>query len=327
MLSLYEQAISMLDFIVTIGPATKELPMMQKLAEQGATIFRLNFSHNTYEWDNTLFDKITAVKESHPQLKILVDISGPSLRILTPEHKDYAIKKGDIISFQVTLPEAVPQLPIGDLIIFGEGNGTMEVIKNIDKLVLKSHDDFTITDKMHMHTKVHMKLPSLTEKDWADVHYLLDKPIDILALSFIQDETPIRDMKHFLNKQNKKWHIMSKIETQAAMNNLDKIVQESDMVMVARGDLALEANLSELPSNQEKIIQISQKYNKPVIVATQILYSMIHNPMPSRAEINDIAQAVKQGATGLMLSDETTVGKYPLAALKYLKLIGEKYAK
>jgi len=140
-------------------------------------------------------------------------------------------------------------------------------------------------------------------------------------------ELPILAVRDFINSKNKQWQIMSKIETQAAMNNLDSIVQESDLVMVARGDLALEAELTELPANQEKIIQVSKQYGKPVIVATQLLYSMINNPMPSRAEINDIAQAVKQGATGLQLSDETTIGKYPLAALRYLKTIAEKYQK
>ncbi len=317
----------MLDFIVTIGPATKGLPMMQALAEQGATVFRLNFSHNDYTWYDNLFDDLKEVKKLHPQLKILADISGPSLRILTPEHKDIAVKKDETVNFPVTLPKAIPQLPVGTMITFGEGNGTMEVMENKETLVLKSHEDFTVTDKMHMHTKVHLKLPALTEKDWADVHYLLDKPIDILALSFIQDEKPIRSVKDFLNGKGKEWQIMSKIETAAAMTNLDIIVQASDMVMVARGDLALEAELVELPENQEKIIEISKENNKPVIVATQLLYSMINNPMPSRAEINDIALAVKQGATGLMLSDETTIGKYPLAALQYLKLIGKKYTR
>ncbi|OGC81613.1 MAG: hypothetical protein A2V81_05055 [Candidatus Abawacabacteria bacterium RBG_16_42_10] len=317
----------MLDFIVTIGPATKGLPMMQALAEKGATVFRLNFSHNNYDWYDNLFDDLQEVKKLHPHLKILADISGPSLRIQTPEQKDVVVKKGDTVNFPVTLPEAIPQLPKGTIIIFGEGNGTMEVVDNKETLTLKSHNSFTLTDKMHMHTKVHLQLPALTEKDWEDVHYLLDKPIDILALSFIQDEKPILAVRDFINSKNKQWQIMSKIETQAAMNNLDSIVQESDLVMVARGDLALEAELTELPANQEKIIQVSKQYGKPVIVATQLLYSMINNPMPSRAEINDIAQAVKQGATGLLLSDETTIGKYPLAALRYLKTIAEKYQK
>ncbi len=316
----------MLDFIVTIGPATKGIDMLKALVESGATMFRLNFSHNNYEWYDNLFDELEAIKILYPQLKILADISGPSLRIITPEHKDVVVEEGATINFQVTLPEAIPQLPIGTLVVFGEGNGTMEVTNNKTGLELKGHSNFLMSDRMHMHAKVPLTLPALTEKDWADVHYLLDKPIDILALSFIQDEKPIHSMKEFLQSKDKHWQIMSKIETQAAMNNLDTIIQASDLVMVARGDLALEAELTELPANQEKIIQTAKQYYKPVIVATQLLYSMVANPMPSRAEINDIAQAVKQGATGLMLSDETTVGKYPLSALQYLKSISEKYS-
>lgn len=317
----------MLDFIVTIGPATKGLDMLKALAENGATIFRLNFSHNNYAWYDNLFEELREIKKLFPNVKILADISGPSLRILTPDHIDTEIKKGQSVTFPVTLPEAVTQLPIGTELIFGEGDGTMEVINNKGDLVLKSHTDFLMNDKMHVHTKVPLKLPALTEKDWADINYLLDKPIDILALSFLQDEKPIQTVREFFKEKDIKWSIMSKIETQAAMNNLDIIVQNSDMVMVARGDLALEAELTELPENQEKIIHMSKEHSKPVIVATQLLFSMINNPLPSRAEINDIALAVKQGATGLLLSDETTTGKYPLLALKYLKDIAEKYAK
>ncbi len=322
----------MLDFVVTIGPATRDIAVLKLLLEKGATIFRLNFSHNVYGWYDELFKDLTTLKAEFPDLKVLADISGPSLRIITPEQKEIAAVKGETLTFednsptscQFTLAGVLPQFPANSILIFGEGYGRAKILENTGtKMVVEFLEDFTVKHRMHLHTSIHLKTAAITEKDWADLHYLLDKPIDLIALSFVQERSTLDEVRSFLTKEGKLVPIVSKIETQAALDNLDELAQASDWLMVARGDLALEAELIDLPKNQAKIIAAGQKAGKPVIVATQMLYSMVHNPMPSRAEINDIFHAVRGGANGLMLSDETTVGKFPIQALSYLKQIGE----
>lgn len=322
----------MLDFVVTIGPATRDVNILSMLLEKGATIFRLNFSHNVHAWYDELFKDLTILKKTYPQLKVLADISGPSLRIITPEQKEFAAMKGQKLIFEDNNPQAcqftlngvLPQFPAGSTLIFGEGYGRGQILENTGtKITVEFMEDFTVKHRMHLHTSVHLKTAAITEKDWADLNYVLDKPIDMIALSFVQERSTLDEVRAFLTKAGKLVPLVSKIETQAAMDNLTILAQASDWLMVARGDLALEADLIDLPKNQEKIIQAGQKAGKPVIVATQMLYSMVQNPMPSRAEINDIFHAVRGGASGLMLSDETTVGKFPIQALSYLKLIGE----
>ncbi|MBI4836706.1 MAG: hypothetical protein HY817_05630 [Candidatus Abawacabacteria bacterium] len=326
----------MLDFVITIGPATRDINMLRELVKTGATIFRLNFSHNVHEWYDNLFSDLTTIKDEFPHIKVLADISGPSLRIITPEQKEIVAIKGMFLVFDendnnsctFTLPGVISQLPVGSNIIFGEGYGRAEVIGNTGtKATIKFLEDFVIKHRMHLHTTAHIQTAALTEKDWLDLHYVQNKPIDMVALSFVQDRAPIDEVRNFFTKAGHMLPIVSKIETQAAMDNLDELVQASDWLMVARGDLALEAELTELPKNQERIIQAGKKSNKPVIVATQMLYSMVNNPMPSRAEINDIALAVRQGASGVMLSDETTTGKFPLQAVHYLKVVAEAQMK
>jgi pyruvate kinase len=320
----------MIEYVITVGPASRPLSTLMQLIEQGATILRLNFSHGTHEWYTELFRDIVMLKAQYPHIKILADISGPSLRILTPAEATVTIKNGDLLTFskdpadyRLTL-DVLDQLPVESKLIFGEGYGTAKIIERIgEKIILQCEGNFEVKNKMHLHTNAHLKSDAITEKDWKDLAFVLDKPIDLVALSFIQDSKPIITVKEYLNQHGKKVLLMSKIETQAAMNNIDEITTHSDMLMVARGDLALEAELVELPDNQERIINAGRKQQKPVIVATQMLFSMVKNPMPTRAEINDIALAIRQGASGVMLSDETTVGEHPAKALHYLKQISE----
>lgn len=324
----------MLEFVVTVGPATRDPGMLRQLAEKGATIFRLNFSHNVHEWYDGLFNDLTELKKDFPAVKVLADISGPSLRITTPEQKEIAATVGNALVLMKGNPQfcdltldVLDQLPVNSSVIFGEGYGRATITSNENgKVTLVFQENFTIKHRMHLHTTAHLKAAAITEKDWFDLKYVKSKPIDIVALSFVQDREPIETVRKFFQDAGRQIPILSKIETQAALDNLEELVTVSDWLMVARGDLALEANLIELPENQLRIIEAGKKHNKKVIVATQMLYSMVNNPMPTRAEINDIALAVRQGASGVMLSDETTTGKYPLGALHYLKLIAERAA-
>lgn len=322
----------MLEFVATIGPATRDLKILRELVQTGTTIFRLNFSHNVHAWYDELFEDLVKIKKEFPQVKILADISGPSLRILTPEQKEIVATKDvsmvisstDENQCRLTLEGVISQFPVGSELIFGEGYGRAKITQNDgSNITIIFLEDFVIKHRMHLHTTVHLKTAALTQNDWNDIEYLKDKPIDIMALSFVQDRKPLDEVRALWQKNNKSPLILSKIETQAAMDNLTELTEVSDMLMVARGDLALEAKLTELPQNQQKIIDCGKKYHKPVIVATQMLYSMTSNPMPTRAEINDIALAVRQGAAGVMLSDETTTGKYPIRAVFYLKAIAE----
>lgn len=323
----------MLEYVITVGPSSRSLPVLMQLIEQGVTILRLNFSHGTHEWYTELFHDIALLKAQYPHVRVLADISGPSLRIKTPQEQTITCNQGDQLIIeqdnpehcQLSLAEVTGQLHVGDHIIFGEGYGTAAITKaEGNRLELSCEGTFVVKHKMHLHTSAEIRTTSITEKDWQDLEFLLDKPIDIVAVSFIQDRQPIDTVRSYLAKHGKVYPIMSKIETQSAINNLTEIVQASDMVMVARGDLALEAEITELPENQLAIIEAGRAQNKPVIVATQMLFSMVKNPMPTRAEINDIALATRQGASGLMLSDETTVGDYPLKAVYFLKAISER---
>ena len=317
--------------VVTLGPVTANETMVEKLIDYGVNVFRLNFSHGDH---NVHKESIRLIREASKRLNkdvaILQDISGPKVRIGEIDGV-LELKKGDIIYLakepssepnvlDLSYPDIIDMVKIGDEVFFADGTLESVVIDKDDKkLTLKLLNSGELTSKKGVNfPKTRLKISAITKKDEADLEFGAKNDIDIVALSFVQDKKDILKAKQIMARYNFDPFIVAKIETGEAINNLDEILEVSDGVMVARGDLGAEFGVTKLPRIQKHIIKVANKMGKPAITATQMLSSMKYNPFPTRAEVSDIANAVYDGTDAVMLSDETTVGKYPLLAVEVL---------
>ena len=317
--------------VVTLGPVTANETMVEKLIDYGVNVFRLNFSHGDH---NVHKESIKLIREASKRLNkdvaILQDISGPKVRIGEIDGV-LELKKGDIIYLakepsselnvlDLSYPDIIDMVKIGDEVFFADGTLESVVIdKDSDKLTLKLLNSGELTSKKGVNfPKTRLKISAITKKDEADLEFGAKNDIDIVALSFVQDKKDILKAKQIMARYNFDPFIVAKIETGEAINNLDEILEVSDGVMVARGDLGAEFGVTKLPRIQKHIIKVANEMGKPAITATQMLSSMKYNPFPTRAEVSDIANAVYDGTDAVMLSDETTVGKYPLLAVEVL---------
>ncbi len=317
--------------VVTLGPVTANETMVEKLIDYGVNVFRLNFSHGDH---NVHKESIRLIREASKRLNkdvaILQDISGPKVRIGEIDGV-LELKKGDIIYLSkepssepnildLSYPDIIDMVKIGDEVFFADGTLESVVIDKDDKkLTLKLLNSGELTSKKGVNfPKTRLKISAITKKDEADLEFGAKNDIDIVALSFVQDKKDILKAKQIMARYNFDPFIVAKIETGEAINNLDEILEVSDGVMVARGDLGAEFGVTKLPRIQKHIIKVANEMGKPAITATQMLSSMKYNPFPTRAEVSDIANAVYDGTDAVMLSDETTVGKYPLLAVEVL---------
>ena len=317
--------------VVTLGPVTANETMVEKLIDYGVNVFRLNFSHGDH---NVHKESIRLIREASKRLNkdvaILQDISGPKVRIGEIDGV-LELKKGDIIYLakepssepnvlDLSYPDIIDMVKIGDEVFFADGTLESVVIDKDDKkLTLKLLNSGELTSKKGVNfPKTRLKISAITKKDEADLEFGAKNDIDIVALSFVQDKKDILKAKQIMARYNFDPFIVAKIETGEAINNLDEILEVSDGVMVARGDLGAEFGVTKLPRIQKHIIKVANEMGKPAITATQMLSSMKYNPFPTRAEVSDIANAVYDGTDAVMLSDETTVGKYPLLAVEVL---------
>ena len=318
--------------VATIGPATESPQMIERLICSGVNVFRLNFSHGDYEVHKNSIKKIRVIsKKLNKEVAILQDISGPKVRIgkidgVLKLNKDDIIilaKKPDpnnAYVLDLSYPQIIDMVNIGEEVFFADGTIQSVVINKDEKgLHLKLLNSGELTSKKGVNfPKTRLKISAITKKDEEDIAFGAKHDIDIVALSFVQDRKDIIKAKHIMARHNFSPFIVAKIETAEALNNLEEILEESNGVMVARGDLGAEFGVTKLPRIQKHIIKIANKMTKPVITATQMLTSMKYNPFPTRAEVSDIANAVYDGTDAVMLSDETTIGKYPLQAVKVL---------
>lgn len=330
--------------LATLGPATNSYEQIEKLILAGVNGFRLNFSHGGYEERDQQIAWIRQASEAVGKpVAILQDLQGPKIRL--GELKDVTpVKEGDVLhlvyggehdGLQVPVQyDLSKKVKVGERLYIFDGKIRTEVIEVGDNsdIKVRAHNDGV------MMSKKGINLPDtdfagdiLTEKDLRDIDYGAKEDIDYVALSFVQSVDDIVNLKKLLQEKGSTAKVVAKIETKAAVEDdaLEAIVKESDGVMVARGDLAVEAGAEIVPIVQRQIISLCQKYGRISIVATQMMASMVDNPEPSRAEASDVATAVITGADCLMLSDETAMGKYPLetvAAMKRVILYAQQHA-
>lgn len=319
--------------IATLGPATDSYETIKQLITSGVNGIRLNFSHGTYEERDRQIPWIRqASAELGKPVAIIQDLQGPKVRLGDFEGT-IEVKAGDHLSFQYKAAPDSGHIPTqydlsekikpGERLYLFDGR-VRTIVSAVREGVVYAHAD---NDGVLLKRKG-MNLPDtdfggdiLTKKDMEDIQYGADKDIDYVATSFIQTAQDIENLRKILAKVGQEAKIIAKVETKAAVDNIEDIVRASDAIMVARGDLAVETPAESVPVVQRRIIGLGLKYAKPTIVATQMLISMTEMPEPTRAEVSDVATAVFIGADCVMLSDETANGKYPLEAVKMMKRV------
>lgn len=316
--------------VATVGPASNSKEMLRSLVREGVDVFRLNFSHGTHEDHQKVINYVREInKELGSQVSLLQDLQGPKIRIQEMQ-ADTVIERGQkltITSRQLlgnaqvcsTSYTSLPKdVKMGDMILIDDGKIELKVIgigeTDVETEViyggsLKSRKGINLP-----FTKV--SAPSLTEKDLKDLEFGLKNDLDWIALSFVRKPSDIQQLRELINKSSASSKIVAKIEKPEALSNIDEVIAATDAVMVARGDLGVEIWLEEVPMVQKMLVEKCNQAGKPVIVATQMMESMIENPRPTRAETNDVANAVMDGADAVMLSAETAAGKYPIEVIR-----------
>ena len=316
--------------LATVGPATASAEMLEKLVQNGADAFRFNFSHGTKEEHAERYEIVRNLSKKYDRhLTVIADLQGPKLRIGTFATPKIVLQKSDQFTLdmnpeagdrtRVCLPhkEIFDAVKIDDMLLLNDGNIRLKVKqKTADKIIT----EVIVGGELSAHKGVNLpnvKLPisAITEKDREDLDFALKLGVDWVCLSFVQSVEDVKEAKKLIG--DKAW-IISKLEKPSAIEELDEIVKESDGIMVARGDLGVECPIQNLPVMQKDIVKACRQFAKPVIVATQMLESMIQNPTPTRAEVSDVATAVYDGADTVMLSAETAAGNYPAEAVKMM---------
>ncbi len=322
--------------VATIGPATESYEVLKKLSEKGVNVFRLNLSHGTQAWHKNVIKRIKKLNQkSSENFAILLDAKGPEIRtgdVKTPIN----LKKGDEIilipestktknaeKLSVSYDHLAKDVKIGEKILVDNGTMSFEVIgKKKGEVTVKVLNGGILESRRHLNLPgKEVSLNPITKKDWNDINFGIKMKVDFIALSFVRDGKEIMQLKKHLKSKKAKIGVVAKIESFEATKNLEKIVKASDVVMVARGDLGAEIPFSRVPQIQKEVIDLCSKNRKPVIVATHMLESMIKNPMPTRAEVTDIFQAVQQKTDCTMLSGETTTGKFPIKSVEAMSEI------
>ena len=319
--------------ICTIGPASDSPEILTKLAEAGMNVARLNFSHGTHNSHKKIIKQIHDLNRSRQfPIAILLDTQGPEIRtgndtttlipkekvtVSCPPHKE---NKGNI---HVNYSALKSDLKPGNYISIDSGLVKLKVLgKNRKGLHCEVIDGGIV--KGHRHVNLPgtvVRLPGITETDKKDILFGVKQKVNFIALSFVRSSETIREVRELLRKHAAHTEIIAKIENQEGVERLEEIVQEADGVMVARGDLGIEVELEEVPQIQRRIAFLCAKFGKRLIVATQMLESMIEHPVPTRAEVTDVANAVFEQSDSIMLSGETSIGKYPVRSVETLKRI------
>ncbi len=325
--------------IATLGPATGSSEMIAALIDAGVNIFRLNMSHAPHDWVRkivAIIREASATRQSHTG--ILMDTQGPAIRTgdlpvpldLKPGQKFTLTVRGERSeeehSVDVNYENFINDISVGDVVLMDNGTIQMKVLaKSGNKVECEVLTEGKLGSRRHINLPgVKVSLPALTSKDISDVKLGLELEVDFIALSFVREARDLMQLKeHFIGSKHRPL-VVAKIEDQEAIKNLDAIIAEADAIMVARGDLGIEIPYEELPIVQRRIVKTCLRVGKPVIVATHMLESMIESPMPTRAEVTDVANAVFEQTDAIMLSGETTVGKYPLKCIEVFDRIAKR---
>ena len=321
--------------VATIGPASNSLDMIEKLYLAGVDVFRLNFSHGDHAGHEKVYNEIRAVgRKYHSFPTILADLQGPKLRVGTFENDKVILEAGDTFRFdldktpgdtkRVNLPhpEILEALKVGTELLLDDGKLRFEVLScSSDYAKVKVIVGGQLSNRKGVNVPhVMLPIPALTEKDRKDLDFALKLGVDWIALSFVQN---VEDVEEALGIIKGRAKVISKIEKPLAVRSIEPIAHISDGIMVARGDLGVEMNPEEVPTAQRLIINTCHRLGKPVVVATQMLESMITSPSPTRAEVSDVANAVYGRADATMLSAESASGQYPIEAVTMMHKIIE----
>ena len=322
--------------VATLGPASSDYQTMVEMVKAGVNVFRINFSHSSHENAEDLIQKVRKLNEEFDlNTGILADLQGPKLRIGKVE-EGAVLNPGDILTFSdkdemgnaervyMNYEQFAGDVKVGERVLMDDGKLVTEIIetngkdtvraKVIQGGALKSKKGVNLPN-----TKV--SLPCLTEKDLADLEVAIRNDVEWVGLSFVRSPEDVKQLRSILNKNNAACRIISKIEKPEAVIEIDEIIEITDAIMVARGDLGVEVPMQGVPLIQKMIVNKCHKMARPVIIATQMMESMIDNMTPTRAEVNDVANSVLDGADAVMLSGETSVGQYPVQVIEAMSKI------
>ena len=324
--------------VATLGPGCNNKTTLSKLIRAGVNVFRINFSHATYDEVDEYVEIIRNLnQEIGSNVAILADLQGPKIRVGKMED-GVVFKKGDTLTLNtsktitgnnkvasISYKGFAKDVKKGDNVLIDDGKLIFEVIStnNNDEVKLKNIQGGILASRKGVNlpnTKI--STPSLTKKDKEDLLYAISKELDWIALSFVRDANDMINLRKIIEKESEvKIPIIAKIEKPEAIENIDDIIQNSDGIMVARGDLGIEIPSEEVPLIQKRIVYLAKKHRIPVIIATQMMESMIDSLKPSRAEVNDVANSIMDGADAVMLSAETSVGQYPVEVVAQIAQI------
>lgn len=323
--------------VATVGPACDSYEQLLELVKAGVNVFRLNFSHGNHEDKAKIIQYIQEINKTEPyNIATLADLQGPKLRVGEIENGRMDLQEGDILTFTnekvlgtkehiyVSYPNLSTDVKVGEKILIDDGKlevVVQEITANKEVKVRVTLPGSLLPKKGVNLPDTDISLPSLTEKDLADLDFILTHPVDWVALSFVRNPEDIRDLKRRIKNSNHMAKVIAKIEMPQAIANLRDIIIESDGVMIARGDLGVEMPVEAVPLIQKDIINKCLHRAKPVIVATQMMESMIDRTKPNRSEITDVANAVLEGTDAVMLSGETATGKYPKLVVETMSKI------
>lgn len=323
--------------VATVGPACSSYEGLKSLIEAGVDVFRLNFSHGTHEVHGEVIQNIVELnKEMDTHVSILADLQGPKLRVGKMEGEGLPVEEGQIVTFTNTecvgnaervymsYPQFAADVTVGEKVLVDDGTLVFEVVETngTDTVKLKTLFGGLLKSNKGVNLpNTTISLPSMTEKDHRDLKYILTQPVNWIALSFVRHQNDCKELKALIEEAGHPAKIISKIEKPEAIENIDKIIKHSNAVMVARGDLGIEVPMEQLPVLQKTIIRKCIQRARPVIVATQMMDSMINNPGPTRAEVTDVANAVLDGTDAVMLSGETSVGRHPALVVQAMNRI------
>ncbi|MBT7336118.1 MAG: pyruvate kinase [Gammaproteobacteria bacterium] len=325
--------------ICTIGPATASFEMLEELYHAGMNMVRLNMSHSDHasalkiiNWIKTLNRKV-----DHP-IPILLDTQGPEIRTGDLE-QPMTLNAGEIVtltvrdsalvetkSIKVNYDEIVDVVEVGRIVTVDNGLLNFEVLEKADnQLTCLVVDGGMLGSRKHVNLPgVRVNLPAITKKDREDITFGINNEVDFIALSFVRSPDDVTELREFLGAKRNTIKIIAKIEDQEGVTNIHDIARLSDGVMVARGDLGIETELADLPNVQRRIVHSAAQWGRRCIVATHLLESMIEHPIPTRAEVTDVANAIYEGVDAVMLSGETSVGNHPVRCVEQLRAIGER---
>ena len=325
--------------ICTLGPSTDQEGVLRELVANGMNVARFNFSHGSHEEHLGRFEKLKAIREELGKpVAALLDTKGPEIRLKDFKNGTEMLEAGQTFTLttrdvegtkeicSITYKDLPQDVQPGGTIMLDDGLIKLQIVTvNDTDIVCKVLNNGKIKNKKGVNVPgVHLSMPYMSQRDKDDIIFGIEQGFDFIAASFVRTAQDVYEIRNLLNEYDSNIRIIAKIENREGVNNIDSILAAADAVMVARGDLGVEIDFTELPGIQKNIIERSFSFGKPIVTATQMLDSMMVNPRPTRAEISDVANAIYDGTSAIMLSGETAAGAYPVEALKTMSAIAER---